>query len=116
MVKSARPSRLASPLADARHAEKFERIAAGRLPEKGGDWGYRDMIFENNRPRKFAIQIDNSVLGFEVLECPDDSKITLGGLMDDGLHSSNNGGFRLRFDVPASRGEFVIVVRIRKLN
>ena len=74
------------------------------------------LTFPEDRPGKFAIQVDNSVLGFEVVECPNDFKVTLGGLTDNGLHSGNHGGFRLRFDVPASRREFALALRMRRLN
>lgn len=96
--------------------EEVERIAAGRLPETGGTGNYDGRTFEKNRPGKFAIQIDNSVLGFEVVDSPGDAKVTLGVVADAGLHSSNHGGFRLRFEVPASPREFTLTLRIRKLN
>jgi hypothetical protein len=95
--------------------DEVKRIAAGQLPETGGN-AHVSRTFEKGRPARFAVQVDNSVLGLEVVECPADSKVTLGELADNGLHAGNHGGFRLRFEVPAGRREFALVLRMRKLN
>jgi hypothetical protein len=96
--------------------EEVERIAAGRLPQTGGTGAYDGRTFKKGQPGKFAIQIDNSVLGFDVVECPDDVKVTLGMVTDAGLHSSNLGGFRLRFELAGGRKDFTLALRMRKLN
>jgi hypothetical protein len=93
---------------------EVERIAEGKLPVTGGMGAYEGTTYKEP-PDKFAIQIDKAVLGFEVLEAPKDATVTLGMVRDDGLHSGNLGGFRLRFEVPAGK-DFTLSLRARKIN
>lgn len=80
--------------------EAIESMEKGELPRVGG-W-FTDMTFGAGETGKFGVQIDNVVFVFETTSLPKEAIIQLGLLRDNGLHTCNHGGFRLRIELPES--------------
>lgn len=94
--------------------KEVEDIAAGNLPAAGGEWQSRE--FRAGRTKLFAVQVDASVFGIELLEAPEEATVTLGMRADSALHTYNLGGYRMRIGVPATRTNYTLRLRMKLLN
>jgi hypothetical protein len=73
-------------------------MASGGLPERHG------ILKLTPRTQRFGIQIDGSVFAFETKALRNICDLQILGPQPAGLHSSNLGGVRVRFSVPAEAG------------
>lgn len=78
--------------------EEVESVERGELPPTGGL--FRDQSFLAGEARLLALQRDNTLLVFELLELPEGTAVTAGLEGASGLHTSNFGGFRVRLELP----------------
>lgn len=80
----------------------------GRLPHHGGWHHDRELEAEQ---RKLGVQIGNAVFAFEFEPLPDEVEVSLGHLQNQGLHSNNLGGARLRLETRSAVSSLRIALK-----
>lgn len=93
---------------------EVDSIRAGILPASGGS--FRDRAFDAAETRQFALQINQDVYGFTLGQAPERTKIILGILKYNGLHTRNHGGVRMRLELPQKSRKGRIRVKFEKIK
>jgi len=89
--------------------EEVRQILAGSLPDSGGQ--YWDRNFPPAQIRLAGIQLESLLYYWELLEFPDGTTAEIGLMKNDGLHSQNRGGVRLRLRMPESCRQGLVRLR-----
>jgi hypothetical protein len=96
------------------HGESVAELRRGVLPAHGG-W-HHDHEYSAGEPKLAAVQIDNTLFTIEVLSAPPEYSLSLGYLQNNGLHTGNFGGVRLRLKSSAQSNPQIFELTLQQIK
>lgn len=89
----------------------IQAMVNGKLPEHNHNYNNRKYSLEVDKNQRIGFQINNQVFCFQIDELPENSKIFVGLMQYDGLHTENYGGSRLRIEFPPDLKQIELKLR-----